>query len=61
MANTYTKMYVQIVFAVQYRENIISQKNKEELHKYITGIIKNREQKLLAVNSDVHKVKDFQK
>jgi REP element-mobilizing transposase RayT len=50
MANTYSQMYVQIVFAVQGRENIIPQKNKEELHKYITGIIKNRGQKLLAVN-----------
>ena len=50
MANTYSQMYDQIVFAVQCRENIIPQKNKEELHKYITGIIKNRGQKLLAVN-----------
>lgn len=50
MANTYSQMYDQIVFAVQNRKNIIPQKNKEELHKYITGIIKNREQKLLAVN-----------
>jgi len=50
MANTYSQMYDQIVFAVQGRENSIPQKNKEELHKYITGIIKNREQKLLAVN-----------
>jgi len=50
MANTYSQMYDQIVFAVQGRENIIPQKNKEELHKYITGIIKNRNQKLLAVN-----------
>jgi len=50
MANTYSQMYVQIVFTVQGRENIILQNNKEELHKYITGIIKNRGQKLLAVN-----------
>ncbi|MGD0710475.1 MAG: IS200/IS605 family transposase [Bacteroidales bacterium] len=50
MPNTYSQMYVQIVFAVQGRENIIPQKNKEELHKYITGIVKNRGQKLLAVN-----------
>ncbi|OFX21414.1 MAG: transposase [Bacteroidetes bacterium GWA2_31_9b] len=50
MANTYSQMYVQIVFAVQGRENIIPHKKKEELHKYITGIIKNRKQKLLAIN-----------
>jgi REP element-mobilizing transposase RayT len=48
--NTYSQMYDQIVFAVQGRENIIPQKNKEELQKYITGILKNRVQKLLAVN-----------
>lgn len=50
MANTYSQMYVQIVFAVLGRENIIPKKNKEELHKYITGIVKNRGQKLLAIN-----------
>jgi REP element-mobilizing transposase RayT len=50
MANTYSQMYVQVVFAVRNRENNIPQKNKEELHKYITGVISNRGQKLLAVN-----------
>jgi REP element-mobilizing transposase RayT len=50
MANTYSQMYVHIVFAVRNRENNIPHKNKEELHKYITGIITNRGQKLLAVN-----------
>ncbi|NTW32464.1 MAG: IS200/IS605 family transposase [Bacteroidetes bacterium] len=50
MANTFSQMYVQIVFAVRNRENIIPQKNNEELHKYISGVIKNRGQKLLAVN-----------
>lgn len=50
MANTYTQIYIQIVFAVQGRQNLISKKHKEELHKYITGIITNREQKLLAIH-----------
>ncbi len=51
MANTYTQIYIQIVFAVQGRSNLIRKDHKEELHKYITGIIRNRGQKLLAINS----------
>ncbi len=49
MPNTYTQIYIQIVFAVKGRENLVSKKNREELHKYIAGIIQNREQKLLSV------------
>src|SRR6266566_4964500 len=39
MANTYSQIYIQIVFAVQERRNLISPGRKEELHKYITGIV----------------------
>ncbi len=49
MANTYTQLYVQIVFSVQGRANLIPKSKREDLHKYITGIINNRNQKLLAV------------
>lgn len=49
MANTYTQLYIQIVFAVQGRHDLISEEHREELQKYITGIISNREQKLLAI------------
>jgi putative transposase len=49
MANTYSQIYIQIVFAVAGRQNLIHPKNREELHKYITGIITKRGQKLLAV------------
>ncbi len=51
MANTYTQIYIQIVFAVQGRQNLIHKEYKEELHKYITGIIRNKRQKLIAINS----------
>jgi len=51
MANTYTQIYIQAVFAVQGRYNLIRKGNKEELHKYIIGIIRNRKQKLIAINS----------
>ncbi len=49
MANTYSQIYIQIVFAVKGRQNLISKENREELHKFITGIVTNREQKLLAI------------
>jgi len=51
MANTYTQIYIHIVFAVQGRQNLIPKVNKEELHKYISGIIRNKKQKLIAINS----------
>lgn len=49
MANTYSQIYIQIVFAVKGRQNLISNENREELHKFITGIVANRNQKLFAV------------
>ena len=49
MANTYTQIYVQIVFAVQDRQNLIRPERKEELQKYVTGIITRQGQKLLAI------------
>jgi putative transposase len=49
MANTYSQIYIQIVFGVKGRENLIKKENREELHKFITGIVSNREQKLLAI------------
>lgn len=49
MPNTYSQIYIQIVFAVSGRENLIPQQHRQELHKYITGIVNNRAQKLLSV------------
>jgi putative transposase len=50
MANTYTQIYIQIVFAVSARQCLIAKSFKEELYKYIAGIIKNENQKLIAIN-----------
>jgi putative transposase len=50
MANTYTQIYLQLVFTPEGRENVIPVKHKEELQKYTTGIIQNRKHKLLAIN-----------
>jgi REP element-mobilizing transposase RayT len=49
MANTYSQIYIQLVFAVQERANLINPKYREELHKYITGIVINHGQKLLSI------------
>ena len=49
MANTYTQIHIQIVFTVKGRENLIAERNREELQKYITGIINGEKQKLLAI------------
>lgn len=50
MANTYTQIHIQAVFAVQNRDCIIGNQWKNELYKYITGIIQNQKHKLLAIN-----------
>ena len=51
MPNTFTQIYIHIVFAVQGRQNLIRREHKEELHRYTTGIITNKRQKLLAINA----------
>jgi REP element-mobilizing transposase RayT len=50
MANTYSQLYIQVVFAVKGRQNLISNIWKDELFKYITGIVTNEGQKLIAIN-----------
>lgn len=51
MANTFTQIYVQVIFAVKGRQNLLRRENKEELHKCITGIVRNNKQKLIRINS----------
>ena len=50
MPNTFSQIYLQFVFAVQHRQSLIPKQHKEELHKYITGLVRNRDAKMLAVN-----------
>lgn len=49
MANTYTQIHIQVVFAVKGRENLIHEDFRERLQAYICGIISEREQKPLAI------------
>jgi putative transposase len=50
MAGTFSQIYIQVVFAVKGRENLISNSWKDDLHKYLAGIIKGKEQKPIIVN-----------
>lgn len=50
MANTYTQIHIQAVFAVRKRTGLIQDPWKDELYKYITGIVQNYDHKLLAIN-----------
>ena len=51
MADTYTQLYIHIVFSVKGRQPLIPKKHKTELHKYINGIITNKKQKLIQIHS----------
>ena len=50
MAGTFSQIYIHVVFAVKGRENLIGRAWEEELYKYITGIVQNKDQKMLAIN-----------
>jgi putative transposase len=50
MANTFSQIYIQTVFAVSERQSLIQPDFKEELYKYITGMVRNHGQKLIAIN-----------
>lgn len=50
MANTFTQIYIQFVFAVQNRTSLIQPEWKNELYRYITGIVKKNGHKLITIN-----------
>lgn len=50
MSSTFSQIYIQIVFAVKGLESLIHSAWEEELYKYISGTIKNKEQTLIAIN-----------
>ena len=49
MPNTYSQIYIQIVFAVKGRKSFIKEPFREETQKYISGIIAAKKQKLYAI------------
>jgi REP element-mobilizing transposase RayT len=50
MANTFSQIYIQTVFAVSGRMSLITPTFKEDLYKYIAGIVRNQNQKLISIN-----------
>jgi putative transposase len=50
MANTYTKLYIQYVFAVKGRDNMIPKQHKEQVHQYMNALLEKRKHKLLQVH-----------
>ncbi len=51
MPHTFTQVYIQAVFAVAVRQSLIKPDFKEELQKYITGIVRKKGQKMIEINS----------
>jgi putative transposase len=51
MANTYTQLHHQFVFATQFRAGSIQTSWQEQLHKYITGIVQDHDHKMLQINT----------
>jgi putative transposase len=49
MPNTYSQLYIQVVFNVQGRQHFIAEEFRERLQQYITGIVQHKGQKLLAI------------
>lgn len=50
MPNTYSQIHIQTIFAVKSRIGIIRPQWKNDLYKYVTGIVRHYEHKLLAIN-----------
>ena len=50
MAGTYSQLYIQVVFAVKGRQNLLQKPWRDELLKYMSGIIKGKNQKPIIVN-----------
>lgn len=49
MPNTYTQLYTHLVFAVKNREALIQPSFREEIERYMTGILQNKKHKMLAI------------
>lgn len=51
MPNTYTQLYIHLIFAVKFRQALIEKEWKDRLHKYMTGIFQNNGHKVIQINS----------
>src|SRR5256885_3467696 len=51
MANTFSQIYLHVIFAVEGRQSLIEARHNDRLQKYITGIVTHQDQKLIAINN----------
>ena len=51
MTDTYTQLYIHIIFAVKGKESLIPKQHKEAVHQYITRIITHKAQTVIQINS----------
>ncbi len=49
MPNTYSKLHAQIIFAVKGRSNFIQNDWRDEVYKYMSGIVDGKSQKLYSI------------
>ena len=49
MANTYSQIYIHLVFAVKYREGVIASSWQQELYAYMIGLVEARGHKVYAI------------
>lgn len=59
MANTYSQIYIQLIFATKFRDNRIAEQNRDEIEKYICGIFNNKQQKVIAIYANPDHVHIF--
>ena len=59
MAGTFSQIYIQVVFAVRGRENLLLKSWRDEVFKYMAGIVKGKNQKPIIVNGVINHVHLF--
>jgi len=59
MAGTYSQIYIQYVFTVKGRRNLLEKTWRQEVFKYMAGIIKAKDQKPIIVNGTADHVHVF--
>ncbi|MFP5041365.1 IS200/IS605 family transposase [Parasediminibacterium sp. JCM 36343] len=59
MPNTFSQIYIQLVFAVQNRDALIDISWEERLYQYITGIVQHKGQKMIAINGTPNHIHIF--
>ncbi len=53
---TFSQIYIHVVFVVKHRSPLIKESWETELHRYITGIVQNKGQKMLVINGTANHI-----